>query len=129
MSLRFSVLRSANVLRLEAGKYELCKTWTPAHWMQALTGELGELANILKKVDRGDFPVDTVQQDLANELADVQTYLDILAFKLGIDLGDATIHKFNIVSERIDSPLRIALSGDGCYYLRASDGSEYTLTP
>lgn len=118
--LTFNALRKANAERIGSSKFQECeKHWTPAHWMQATVGELGELANILKKVDRGDFPFSEVKADVGRELADVQTYLDILALKLGIDLGRATIDKFNEVSERIGShvTLTAAPSGD------AADGT------
>lgn len=69
--------------------------------LMAVTGELGELANLRKKVLRGDLTPEQAQQETADELADVQTYLDILAFRLGVDLGAATASKFNRVSERV----------------------------
>ena len=94
----FSNLRIANVKRLESTpKFQPCIDWTPSQWLQAVVGELGELANEMKKVDRGDYinmPIDgqsEVQQKLRHEIADVQVYLDLLADKLGIDLGSATI--------------------------------------
>lgn len=106
--LTFNALRAANAERIGSSKYRICEEqWTPAHWMQATVGELGELANLLKKVDRGDFPFEQVKAEVAKELADVQTYLDILALKLGVDLGQATIDKFNEVSERIGSHVRL----------------------
>ncbi len=115
--LTFNTLRGANERRIKDSKYKKCEAeWTPAHWMQATMGELGELANILKKVDRGDFTLKEVKVDIANELADVQTYLDILAFKLGIDLGRATTAKFNAVSKRIGS--RVYIGDDGDWHLR-----------
>jgi NTP pyrophosphatase (non-canonical NTP hydrolase) len=111
--LTFNALRAANAERIGSSKYRICEEkWTPAHWMQATMGELGELANLLKKVDRGDFPFDQVKVEVAKELADVQTYLDILALKLGVDLGQATIDKFNEVSERIGSTVRLNASRD-----------------
>lgn len=117
--LTFNVLRQANEFRLKTAKYKKCEdSWTTAHWLQALVGELGELANIMKKVDRGDFVFDKVKTDIENELADVQTYLDILAFKMGIDLGEVTIRKFNEVSNRIGSMVKIL-----------HDGSDYSLDP
>ena len=88
-----------------------------AHWVQALVGEVGELANKLKKIDRGDYdgcvPVVTQQNQLyiANELADIQCYLDILALKLNVDLGEATMRKFNAVSQRIGSRVWIGATG------------------
>lgn len=108
--LTFDDLRTANTERIKSSKYRICEEqWTPAHWMQATVGELGELANLLKKVDRGDFPLEQAKTEVAKELADVQTYLDILALKLGVDLGQATIDKFNEVSERIGSPVRLGI--------------------
>lgn len=111
--LSFRTLREANVKRLASAKYKNCEArWEPAHWMQATVGELGELANLLKKVDRGDFTLDAARADIAKELADVQTYLDILALKVGVDLGRATIDKFNEVSARIGSPVYIGEDDD-----------------
>jgi NTP pyrophosphatase (non-canonical NTP hydrolase) len=108
--LTFSALRSANIRRLplfknakgeKAHSTDDGSDWTPSQWLQAVVGELGEYANIRKKFERGD--IDNVQfRTLAEkELADVQVYLDILAFRLGIDLGKATIDKFNAVSDRV----------------------------
>ena len=114
--LSFDVLRDANKERLKDGKYVECeKNWAPAHWVQATLGEFGELANILKKVDRGDFLLSDKLEDIEKELADIQTYLDILAFKLGVDLGTATIQKFNEISRRITSHVFIREDGSEWY--------------
>jgi NTP pyrophosphatase (non-canonical NTP hydrolase) len=75
--------------------------WGLSQWSNAVLGELGEAANIIKKVDRGDMTMDEARPILADELADVMIYLDILAFRCGVDLGDATISKFNRVSRHI----------------------------
>ena len=121
MSLTFDQLRSANVARIPRfrnKKGQICHNadgsdWTAADWLMAVTGELGELANLLKKIRRGDFTENDpgVVDEVAKELADVQTYLDILAFRCGIDLGDATTRKFNAVSDRVNAAIYIA--GDG----------------
>jgi hypothetical protein len=37
----------------------------------------------------------------------VQTYLDILAFRAGVDLGEATLQKWNEVSDRVGSTVRL----------------------
>lgn len=106
--LSFKTLRAANIQRMKSSKYKKnVEKWTTAHWMQATIGELGELANIMKKVDRGDFTIEEAKNDIAKEFADVQTYLDIMASKLDIDLGQATIDKFNDVSERMRSDIYI----------------------
>lgn len=78
--LSFKTLRAANILRMKSSKYkEKVDKWTTAHWLQATVGELGELANILKKIDRGDFTLEEAKSDIAKEFADVQIYLDIMA--------------------------------------------------
>lgn len=85
--------------------------WSPAQWLQAVVGELGEYANIRKKFERGDIGAEEFLKLAANELADVVTYLDILAFQLGINLGEATMSKFNQVSKRVGSKVRISPTG------------------
>lgn len=116
--LTFGILRQANLKRIpqfKNAKGEPAHSepdgsdWIPAQWLQAVTGELGELANLMKKVDRGDFTLEEAREDLAKECADIQIYLDILAFRLGIDLGGATMLKFNEVSRRINVPVFISI--------------------
>lgn len=114
--LEFQALRKANIARLPTfknGKGEPAHSepdgsdWSLGEWVAALVGEVGEAANIIKKVRRGDITLDEARPVLAKELADVQTYLDILAFRCGVDLGQATLDKFNEVSERVGSPIRL----------------------
>lgn len=81
--------------------------WSPADWMTALAGEVGETANILKKIRRGDTSLFEARKELAKELADIQCYLVLLANRCGIDLEVATILKFNEVSKRIGSDVRL----------------------
>ena len=106
----FDTLRAANLARLPQfrdAKGSLSHTkpdgsdWSLNDWLTAVVGELGELANLLKKIRRGDFTLEEKQNEIAHELADVQTYLDILAAQCGVDLGAATVEKFNLVSERV----------------------------
>ena len=114
--LTFNALRSANLARLpefrnKHGEPAHSKPdgsdWSPAQWLQAIIGELGEYANVRKKFERGDLTLSEFQELAADELADVQCYLDILAAQLGIDLGRATMQKWNRVSERIGSDIRL----------------------
>lgn len=114
--LTFSALRSANLERLPQFKDSrgwLAHTkpdgsdWSPAQWLQAVVGELGEYANLRKKFERGDVAEDEFKREAANELADVVTYLDILAYQLGIDLGAATVEKFNAVSYRVGCSVQL----------------------
>lgn len=108
--LTFNVLRNANMARRERTK-KFSQDWSTAQWMQALIGEVGELANILKKIDRRDFTIQSKRLEIANELADIQTYLDLLAAKCGVNLGNATIAKFNEVSNRVGSDVKIYADG------------------
>lgn len=121
MSLTFSELRRANLERLPLFKDRRGRVchhqpegqpvgfdWALSQWSNAVCGELGEAANIIKKIERGDMTLDEARADLGREIADVQTYLDLLAHRAGVDLGAATIAKWNEVSERIEIDLRLA---------------------
>ena len=54
----------------------------------------------------------TLRLDLADELADVLCYLDLVAAHYGIDLEKALISKFNEVSRRTGLPERLEATGD-----------------
>lgn len=118
----FNTLRAANIARLPQFKNRKGQPahsepdgsdWSPAQWLQAVVGELGEYANLRKNHERGDIDADTFYREAADELADVATYLDILAFRLGIDLEAAIASKFNRVSERVGSDVRLAAKATG----------------
>ena len=113
--LTFNALRYANTARLPVFKDAHGRIahapdgsdWSIAEWLQATVGELGELANLLKKVKRGDLTMEQAQADIAREFADVATYLDIFAMRCGVDLGRAIETKFNEVSRRVDADVFI----------------------
>lgn len=128
--LTFSLLREANKRRLpefrnSEGGLAHSKPdgsdWSPAQWLQALVGEIGEFANWRKKFERGDISFEEFKKHAAKELADVQTYLSLLAGRCldhgdyvdpqGIDLGTATVDKFNEVSNRVGSSVYISPDG------------------
>ena len=145
--LTFNALRGANCARLPQFKNkhgELAhempdgSDWSPAQWLQAVVGELGEYANFRKKYERGDLSSGEFAELAAKELADVQTYLDILALRCldpevgephqtGVDLGQATISKFNEVSLRVGSNVRLA-ADDWHYADTAQDEQEHPPT-
>lgn len=116
-TLTFYDLRKANIDRLpqfKDRKGRKCHSaddgsdWLLSQWANAMTGEVGEAANIIKKIERGDFTLDEARDILADELADIVTYLDLLSCRAGIDLADAVVKKFNKVSVRVGSDVRIA---------------------
>lgn len=90
-------------------------TWNLADWSNAMCGEAGEAANIVKKIRRyedglrgeSDPTLDELREMLAEELADIITYADLLATKADIDLPWALVLKFNSVSRRQGFPDRL----------------------
>lgn len=123
--LTFNTLRDANINRLPLFKNKKGlpahsqpdgSDWSDAQWCEAVLGELGEYANLHKKFVRGDLTQEEFKVEAAKELADIQIYLDILAFRLGINLGKAVIDKFNEVSERINCSIRIHSDGSDWYH-------------
>lgn len=108
MNMRMFSVR--NRLRCEAvdGFNHRLGAWGPGDWMTAVLGELGEAANIIKKLNRArdGIPGNTespqeLREKLAEELADTYIYLDLLCQAMEIDLPDAIIAKFGEVSRRI----------------------------
>lgn len=117
--LSFDTLRAANIARMPQFKNPLGlpahsepdgSDWSLSDWLQAVLGELGEYANIAKKYLRGDISLEEFRQRGGRELADTVTYLDILAWRAGLDLGWEVRRKFNEVSDRCGSS--VIISGD-----------------
>jgi NTP pyrophosphatase (non-canonical NTP hydrolase) len=86
------------------------ESWSLSDWLTATAGELGEAANVIKKLNRirdgvtGNSSSETAQQlrqDLADELADTYIYLDLLAQAAGFDLDEITESKFEKTSRKI----------------------------
>ena len=105
----FSVL---NRRRCEAhnGFNKSVEHWSRSDWFLATLGELGEAANVAKKLNRirdgipgnaDDETPEALAAKLADEIADTFIYLDLLAQSQGIDLEQAVIDKFNRTSAKI----------------------------
>lgn len=112
--LTFNTLRGGNMARVghfknakgeDAHSKQDGSDWSPAQWLQAVVGEVGEYANLRKKFERGDVDAETFKAEASKELADVVIYLDLLAAQIGIELGAAVMAKFNEVSKRVGSPI------------------------
>lgn len=113
-ALTFDEFRRANVARGIKWQPAGIASWSPSDWLTAVTGELGELASLLKmrNRERDGLPgnkFSPTDKQVADEIADVLTYLDLLAEVLGVNLGQAAASKFNEVSERVGFPDRIEL--------------------
>lgn len=104
--MNLEILSKANAERLKTTpSYEKCRTeWSLADWSNALAGETGELCNIIKKIRRGD---DIDVKEAGKELADIVIYADLIASQLGLDLSECIVQKFNEVSERVHSSIKI----------------------
>lgn len=97
-------LRKANRMRCPEFGHGEIEDWSLEKWGIAIGGEVGELLNILKKIVRGD-EIDV--KDAGKELADVIIYADMIAQRLGLDLRSEILAKFNEVSDRIGSVVRL----------------------
>lgn len=65
------------------------------HLLVAYFGEVGEFANIIKKISRGDFTLKEAYPLLQDELADMFIYLLKLSYQFNIDIETAFVTKIN----------------------------------
>lgn len=108
--LTFHRLRNKNIERAAMWHpgFPTEDSWSLADWSNAMMGEAGEAANVVKKLrrqetgtrGRNDPELDALREQLGEELADTIIYADLLAAKLGINLAEAIICKFNKISVR-----------------------------
>jgi NTP pyrophosphatase (non-canonical NTP hydrolase) len=115
--LSFEALRDVNVRRCVNGFGHTLESWSVAEWMCATAGELGEAANIAKKMLRHrdnvagnkdeDRDLAALRAKLARELADTVIYLDLCAASQGIDLGVTVRETFNRKSEELGANERL----------------------
>lgn len=113
--LGFRELRVANVERCEQVFHKL-HDWSPTDWACAMAGEAGETCNTVKKLrrlDGADSSADMAEHrvelymQIGRELADTVIYCDLLAARLGLDLGDFVRSKFNEVSAKRGSSVKL----------------------
>lgn len=122
MPLTFEQLAAINLKRCGRWHPGGIAGWSVSDWAMAMAGEAGEVCNAGKKLRR-------VQDECANindpgrqlssekeaiakigeELADTLIYLDLLAQRLGLSLGDEVVKKFNATSTRYGFPERLEL--------------------
>jgi NTP pyrophosphatase (non-canonical NTP hydrolase) len=94
-------------------------SWSLSDWMTATMGELGEAANVAKKLNRvrdgipgNDKPEAELRAQLADEIAYTFIYLDLMAQREGIDLAAAVRMKFERTSVKIGYPCAPTRCGD-----------------
>ncbi len=112
--LTFRRFSEANRMRCKHGFGHELGDWSASDWMTATLGELGEAANVIKKLNRerdgiigNTVSIDVLRGQLADELADTFIYLDLMFQALGIDMAEAVIRKFDATSQKIGWPARL----------------------
>ena len=98
-------LRQANPERCKAFGHTV-EEMGPLFWAVATAGECGEMCNLIKKKYRGDVMPDFII-DLSKEVADQIIYLDLLCKFYNINMEESVIQKFNEVSDRVCSPIKL----------------------
>lgn len=119
-NLTFGRLASVNLTRCNRWHPDGITVWSVTDWATATAGELGEACNAIKKLRRIQDGVANISEPgrqlseqleaveaIGAELADTVIYLDLLAQRLGIDLGAAVVAKFNKTSEKYEFPERL----------------------
>ena len=88
--------------------------WSTSDWMTAMVGEVGEAANVVKKLNRvrdgvpgNKVSADELRAQLRRELGDVFVYLDLMAQSLGFNIADAATEVFNAKSREIGYPVTL----------------------
>ncbi len=83
-------------------------SWSLSDWLTATLGELGEAANLAKKLNRvrdgipgNDKTESELRAAFKDEIADAFIYLDLLAQSQGFTLAEVVPEKFNRTSAKI----------------------------
>lgn len=112
----FEQFSKANRARCEApdGFNHALNSWDSSDWITAVVGELGEAANIVKKLNRyrdgikGNKETEAVlRAKLRRELGDTYVYLDLFCQSLGFTVEAAAREVFDNKSVEIGYPVRL----------------------
>lgn len=114
------------------------ESWSLSDWMTATMGELGEAANIVKKLNRyrdginGNTETEAIlREKLGRELADAFIYLSLTAQAAGVKLSEVVPAVFDAKSEQIGYPVRLVephaepTKPSGADYSKVIDGWHY----
>jgi NTP pyrophosphatase (non-canonical NTP hydrolase) len=110
MGLDLEEFRQVNVQRAIEG-FRCYDNQPITYWTTALAGEVGELCNMIKKIQRVEkggvdggssySARDITPEMLKEEIGGIAIYLDLLASLLDISLEDAIVETFNNKSEKM----------------------------
>lgn len=104
----FNELRQKNIDRCPHYGHTV-EERSPLEWYDRIWDEILELGHTVESYDM-DF--NTTTRDIGKEIADVVTFCDLLATRYGLNLGKLVLDKFNEVSERVDSDVRMEMSDE-----------------
>ena len=71
------------------------------HLLIAILGELGEAANIVKKISRGDMLLSEVREKISEEIIDILIYVIKLTYQMDIDVEKALNNKIKKNEKRL----------------------------
>ena len=116
MSIDLAKFRITNVDRAING-FNCYQNQPLTYWTTALAGEVGELCNMIKKIQRvenggvdggSSYKASQITQEmLEEEIGGIAIYLDLLASLLKIDLEQAMTETFNKKSAQLGFPHRV----------------------
>lgn len=116
MPMTFGEFSQANRQRCESqhGFNHKLQDWDTSDWFLAVLGELGEAANVAKKLNRVRDGIpgnketpEALRDKLRKEIGDVFVYLDLLAQAHDFSVADAATEVFNAKSAEIGYPKTI----------------------
>ena len=109
MKLDLQKFREINTQRAVEG-FKCYQNVPITFWTTALAGEIGELCNMIKKLERvahggidggSSYTAATIDKEmLEDEIGGIFIYLDLLASLQGISLEEAIIKTFNAKSQK-----------------------------
>jgi NTP pyrophosphatase (non-canonical NTP hydrolase) len=113
MKLDLQKFREINVERAKEG-FRCYDNQPITYWTTALAGEVGELCNMIKKMQRvavggidggsSYSAKDITPEKLREEIGGIAIYLDLLASLLGISLEEAIMETFDAKSRQLGFP-------------------------
>ncbi len=113
-ALTFEEFAAANRLRCERDfKRQLGTRDAHDSMAHGVAEEAGEVAGKVRTLLGFSERKKATVEDLADECADLVSYVDLLCQSFGAPLVEALVRKFNRVSERSGSDVRIGVANDG----------------
>lgn len=115
MAIDLNSFRALNIARARDG-FRCYDNQPLTYWTTALAGEVGELCNMIKKLQRVEKggvdggssykASDITREKMKEEIGGIAIYLDLLSSLLDIGLEEAIIDTFNAKSDELGFPHR-----------------------